>query len=182
MNNNLALLREYKDKVYVYNVLCVRTYEYYNNIKTFINIPLILSSSIFTIFNSGAFTPDEMRIPNLVMNSCTALMLALINNAKIAEKSQIFRNQSLKYITLLHEIEHKLCNDTNIDGEDLRDIVKQYDSLLEQNEFTFPERIKRKVKHMFLGKRYLPVILSDSESSASPAGSKAPSTTENFVL
>lgn len=180
MSNNLSLLREYKDKVYVYNVLCVRTYEYYNSIKSFISIPLILMSSCMSIINSS-FDPQSMQVVNVVINACTAMMLALINNFKVAEKAQVFRNLSLKYITLLHEVEHKLCNDTNIDGEDLRDIQKQYDSLLEQNEFTFPERIKKKVKNMFLGKRYLPVILSDSESP-SPPTSKEPSNTENYIL
>ena len=149
MNNNLILLREYKDKVYVYNVLSVRTYEYYNNIKSVINIPLILSSSIMTILHSRSFTPEEMCIPNIVINGWTCLMIALTNNFKVAEKCQVFRNLSLKYVTLLHEIEHKLCNNKCIDGKDLRDTVEQYDSLLEQNEFIFPERIKKTVKHIF---------------------------------
>ena len=52
--NNLHVLKEYQDRVYVYNVLCVKTYEYYNHLKSVINIPLIMSSSIITILNSGS--------------------------------------------------------------------------------------------------------------------------------
>lgn len=182
MNNNLALLREYKDKVFVYNVLCVRTYEYYNNIKSFINIPLILSSSVMTILNSGSFTPDDMKIPNIVVSGCTALMIALINNYKVAEKAQVFRNLSMKYQTLQHDIEHKLCNDATIDGEDLREITKQYDDLLSQNEFTFPEHIKKKVKNMFVSKKYLPLILCDSNQVTPPASKEPSNAVDNYAL
>jgi hypothetical protein len=134
-----------------------------------------------SIINSS-FDATDMKIPNIVINACTALMIALINNFKVAEKAQVFRNLSIKYLALQHEIEHKLCNNTVIDGDDLRDVVKQYDDLISQNEFTFPEHIKKKVKKSFLGKRYLPVILNDGESQVSPPPSKEPSNTENFVL
>ncbi len=182
--NNIHILKEYQDRVYVYNVLCVKTYEYYNQLKSVINIPLILSSSVMTILNSGSFEPEQLQIPNLIVNACTTIMISLINNFKIAEKSQVFRNLSLKYITLLHEIEHKVNNDNNIDADEIQSIVKQYDDLLSMNEYTFPEHIKRKVKKIFSGKRILPVIISDNESQPSPPSSKqhSASATENFIL
>lgn len=182
MNHNLNLLKEYKDKVFVYNVLCVRTYEYYNKIKSIINIPLIISSAIMTIFNSGSFSPEDMKIPNIVVSATTALMIALINNYKVAEKAQVFRNLSMKYTTLQHDIEHKLCNDTNIDGEDLREITKQYDDLLSQNEFTFPEHIKNKVKNMFVSKKYLPLILCDSQPASPPPSKEGSNAIDAYAL
>ena len=183
MNNYIPILKEYQDKVYVYNVLCVRTYEYYTHIKTFINIPLILSSSCLSILNAS-FDAENMKIANIVASGCTALMISLINNFKVAEKSQVFRNLSLKYIALLHEIEHKINSNAPLDSEDVRTIVIQYDDLLSQNEYVIPEHIKRRVKKLYQGKKSLPVIINDSDSQPSPPPSKEPSAsaTDNFVL
>ena len=183
MNNYIPILKEYQDKVYVYNVLCVRTYEYYNNVKSFINIPLLVSASCMTILNSGTFEAEQLKIPNIIINASTTLMLALINNFKVAEKSQVFRQLSLKYVALLHDIEHKINTSDTVDADDIRDIMRQYDDLLSQNEFVFPERIKNKVKRMFKDKKSLPVILNDNDSQASPPSSKQPSlTADNYAL
>jgi hypothetical protein len=135
-----------------------------------------------TILNSGSFSPDDMKIPNIVVSACTALMIALTNNYKVAEKAQVFRNLSVKYTELQHIIDHKLCNDPNIDGEDLREITKQYDELLSQNEFTFPEHIKKKVKNMFVSKKYLPLILCDSNHVSPPASKEPSANIDNYVL
>jgi hypothetical protein len=41
MNNNLIILKEYRDKVYVYEVLCTKSSEYYSGIKSVNHIPLL---------------------------------------------------------------------------------------------------------------------------------------------
>ena len=50
------------------------------------NIPLIVISSVMAILNSGQFKPEDMKLPNIIINSLTALILALISNFKLAEK------------------------------------------------------------------------------------------------
>ena len=175
--NNICILKEYKDKVFIYQVLTTQTNEYYTHIKSIINIPLIISSSIMTILNSGTFEPEQMKIPNIVVNALTALLISLINNFKIVEKQQTFRNLSLKYMSLLHHIEDKIANDTNIDADDVRSIVKQYDELISINEYTIPTHIQNKVKKMYQNKR-LPIILH----SEAPSPSASNPVSDNFVL
>ncbi len=167
MNNNTILLKEYKDKVYIYNILTSQTNDYYSHIKSIINIPLIVSSSVMTILNSGSFDPEDMKVPNIVINACTALLISLINNFKIVERQQTFRALSLKYNTLLHHIEDKLNNDDNIDAEDTRAIIKEYDELISMNEYIIPHHIQQRVKKTYLGKKYLPTILNGDSVSPS---------------
>lgn len=167
MPNNHSILREYRDKTYIYELLCTKTTEHYSNIKQIINIPLILSSSIMTICNSGSFEPEQMKIPNIVINALTALLISLINNFKIVEKQQTFRNLSLKYMALLHNIEDILNNDTDISADDIRNVVKQYDDLISQNEYHIPNHIKKKIKGIYMGKKCLPIILNGDTNEPS---------------
>lgn len=76
------------------------------------------------------------------------------------EKQQTFRNLSLKYMTLLHDIEDKLANDTNIEPDEVRTVIKQYDDLISQTEYIIPQRIQKKIKHQYQGKKHLPIILN----------------------
>jgi hypothetical protein len=161
MNNSIRLLQEYRDKCYVYNVMCEMSSSYYSNIKSFINIPLILSTSALTICNASSFRAEDMQIPNICINACTALLISFINNFKLAEKCSNFRSLALKYMQLLHHIEDKLNSEGDkIDAEDFRDIVKLYDDLASQNEYAVPTHIKTKVKKIYHCKRFLPNILN----------------------
>lgn len=175
-------LREYRDKTFIYQLMTAKTNEYYSGIKQVISIPLIISSSVMTILNSGTFDPDAMKIPNIVINACTALLISLINNFKIVEKQQTYRNLSIKYMALLHDIEDKIANDNNIEPDEVRTIIKQYDDLLSQTEYHIPSHIQKKIKRTYQGKRSLPIILSDASSSVagSPPGTAQPSA--DFVL
>jgi len=165
------ILKEYRDKTYIYQILTTKTNEYYSQIKQIINIPLIISSSLMTILNSGSFDPETMKVPNIVINALTALLISLINNYKIVEKQQTFRNLSLKYMNLLHDIEDKIVNDTNLEADEVRTIIKQYDDLISQTEYIIPTRIKNKIKKQYQGKMYLPVILNGD----TPTPSRPPS-------
>jgi hypothetical protein len=70
---------------------------------------------------------------------------------------------------LLHLVKDKLTN-PDLDIEDIRDVTRQYDELLEQIE-TIPNFIKNCVRKMYMGKKYLPIILCE----ISPVPSKPPS-------
>ena len=135
-------LLEYRDKIHIYNVLTSQSSDYYGMLKLFVNIPIIISSSAMSIINSS-FAPEDMQIPNICINACTALLIGLINNFKIVEQSSNFRNISSKFLKLLHLVEDKLTN-LDLDIEDVRDITRQYDELLEQIE-TIPNFIKNRV-------------------------------------
>ena len=172
------ILKEYRDKTYIYQILTTKTNEYYSQIKQIINIPLIISSSLMTILNSGSFDPETMKVPNIVINALTALLISLINNYKIVEKQQTFRNLSLKYMNLLHDIEDKIVNDTNLEADEVRTIIKQYDDLISQTEYIIPTRIKNKIKKQYQGKMYLPVILNGD----TPSPSRPPSENRETIV
>ena len=160
MNNSIVQLQQYRDKCFIYNILCEKSVEYFSLMKNIVSIPLIVSSAIMTIMNSGSFTPESMQTPNIVVNACTTIIISFMNNFKLAEKCNTFRTLGLKYTKLLHYIEDKLNTDEVINGEDVREIVKEYDSLAEQNEFIIPSHIRNKVKKSYGGKRSMPNILN----------------------
>ena len=114
----IKLLNSYSDKSYISCLLCDECSRFYSYLKSFVNIPLILSSSIMTVLNSSSFNAEEMKIPNIIINATTALILALINYFKLPEKVQNFKTTSIKFNKLCHSIEDKLTNDTeNINVE-----------------------------------------------------------------
>jgi hypothetical protein len=178
MNPNVyrSTLLEYRDKIHIYNVLTNQASDYYGTLKMFVNIPIIISSSAMSIINSS-FASEDMKIPNICINACTALLIGLINNFKIVEQSSNFRNISSKFLKLLHLVEDRLV-DTDLDIEDTRNITRQYDELLEQID-SIPNFIKNRVRKMYIGKKYLPILLCASQDT-SPAVSKPPS--ESFAL
>jgi len=49
-----------------------------------------------TVLNSSDFDPKTMQIPNIVLNASTSFILSLINNYKLPEKCQIFKNKANK--------------------------------------------------------------------------------------
>lgn len=172
-----STLIEYRDKVHIYNVLTSQASDYYGTLKLFVNIPIIISSSAMSIINSS-FAPEAMQIPNICINAFTALLIGLINNFKIVEQSSNYRNISSKFLKLLHLVEDKLTN-PDLDIEDVRDVTRQYDELLEQIE-TIPNFIKNRVRKMYIGKKYLPIILCEGSQDISPVPSKPPS--ESYAL
>jgi hypothetical protein len=102
MNNSIRLLQEYRDKCFIYNILCEKSTEFYSFMKNIVSIPLLISSAIMTIFNSGSFKPEEMQTPNIVVNACTTIIISFMNNFKLAEKCNTFRSLGFKYNKLLH--------------------------------------------------------------------------------
>ena len=179
MNTYRTSLLEYRDKIHIYNVLTSQASDYYGTLKSFVNIPIIISSSAMSIINSS-FEPNDMKIPNIVLNCVVALMISMISNFKIVERSSNFRNNSLKFLKLQHLVEDKLSN-SDIDIEDVRDVVRQYDELLENTE-QIPNFIKKRVYKIYVGKKYLPVILCEGSQDISPAVTKPPSEVMNYAL
>jgi hypothetical protein len=179
MSNLRTSLLEYRDKIHVYNVLTSQTSDYYGTLKSFVNIPIVISASAMSIINSS-FDPQDMQIVNVVINACTALLIGLINNFKIVEKAANFRDVSLKFLKLQHLLDDKMSN-PDIDVEDVRDILRQYDEILE-NVDQIPGFIKNRVRKIFLGKKYLPIILCEGPEDMSPTPSKPPSELTNYAL
>jgi hypothetical protein len=157
-NNNFDLINQYKDKTYIYNILCIKTATFYNRVKQVVQLPIILISSIMAILNS-TFQPDDMQVANVVLNGTTAFLMNLVGTYQIAEKTSRYSQVGQKWSQLLHLIEDKINNNQNT-NDDVRDIIRVYDELISQSS-DIPEFICNTVKRNFKG-RHLPVILQDS--------------------
>ncbi len=188
MNNNIRQLEILRDKVYIYQILTTKSNIMYSNIKQIINIPLIVSSFALSILNSNSVSAEEMKLPNIIINCITGLMISLINNFRIVEKQASYKNISVKFMNLLHEIEDRLNNDDDITSDETRLLIKQYDEIISNMEFQIPDRICKKIKANYKGKRHLPVILINSaedEPTQRRSGSvsrASPTTTAEVVV
>ena len=114
-----------------------------------------------TVLNSSDFDAQTMQIPNIILNASTSLILSLINNYKLPEKCQTFRNKSIKYMHLCNQIEDALTNDINsINIDKIRNFINEYDSIGETLEYGYPTRIKNNVRKRFRNKKTLPNSLN----------------------
>jgi hypothetical protein len=160
-NNKLSkeqkkLLKNYKDKSLIIGILAKRSYEFFSTIQTFVNIPLILSSTTLAILNSATLSGEQMKVPNIIINSITGLTLAMINNFKISDKVSVFKTLGTKMNKLNHRIEETIANDIdNITDEKLSSFIKEYETLIESCDFNFPTSIKRKVYDRYKNKGYI---------------------------
>jgi len=160
-NIQFIMLQNYRDRSYIMAQLSQESSNFYSILRTIINMPIIITSSIMTIINSS-FEAEEVKIPNIILNASTSLILALMNNLKMSEKIGHFRNLNLKYTKLLHIIEDKLINEfETINKEDIKNIINQYDILTESSlDFQFPNHIKNKIRKRYYDKKALPNILN----------------------
>ena len=161
----LALLQAYRDKAYVSNILCEECSNFYSHLKSLVNIPLILSSSLMAILNSSTFEAETMKIPNVVINSVNALLLSLISNFKLVEKSSNFKSVGNKFNKLCHAIEDKLTNDQdNITTEHVRLFITEYDNLNESLEYSYLEFVKSRNQKKYKNEKSLPNCLNCTQS------------------
>lgn len=188
MNNNIRQLEILRDRVYIYQILTTKANIWYSNIKQFINIPIILSSFALSILNSNSISADEMKLPNIIINSVVGLAVSLIQQFRIVEKQSSFKTLSNKLMVLHHDIEDRLINDDDISPEETRILIKQYDEIIQNMEFQIPERICKKIKENYKGKRHLPVILINSaedevyQRRSISASRTSPATTAEVVI
>ena len=158
-NNKLTkeqkiLLKKYKDKSLIMGILGKRSYEFFSRLQSFVNIPLILSSTTLAILNSASLTGEEMKIPNIVINSITGLTLALVNNFKINDKVSAFKNLGTKMTKLNNRIEEATANDLdNITSEKLSLFIKEYETLNETCDYSFPTSIKKNIYNRYKNKK-----------------------------
>jgi hypothetical protein len=173
-NEQIKLLKVYKDKSYVLHILCNETNQHYQCVKNFLSFPIILSSAIMTIINSSELEPELLKPINIIINAITTIILSYMNNYKIAEKSEAFKNLGNKMIKLSHDIEDKLTNDIdNVTIDDIRDIINRYDSFNESILYEYPKYIKNKVLLKLKDKYILPNILVSYSNSNSNSNSNS---------
>ena len=159
--DHVKLLESYRDKAYITSILCAQSSEHFSFLRSMVNLPLIISSSVMTVLNSMSDNSNEMKYANIVLNTWTSLILSIIGNFKLTEQDTNFRSLSTKFNKLCHKIKDFLSIDLeNTKIEDIRTIINEYDSLNESLDFPFPNFIKNRVKKIYSGKKTLPNILN----------------------
>ena len=91
---------------------------YWSMVKFAFNIPLVLTSSAMCIINSISQDANEVKVPNIVVNAISVLIMSLNNSIKASEKCDLFRRLSQQLLLLTGKIE----NDDIIDENELFDI------------------------------------------------------------
>jgi predicted GTPase len=177
----INILVAYRDKSYVYAALLESSYEFFSLIKSLCNIPLILITSVLSILNASDFDSKEMKLPNTVINACVAMIIALISNFRLSEKEVLFKQVQQKIIRHCHNIEDMLNNNLeSLVSEDVSEVIKKYDDIVEMNDYTFPSHIKRKITKIYKGKRSLPAVLNCVEVNFTNSNPSTPSATANM--
>ena len=137
-------------------LLCSKASGYWSMIKFFFNIPLVLTSSAMCIINSISEDANEVKVPNIVVNAISVLIISLNNSIKASEKCDLFRRLSQQFLLLAGQIE----NDNEITDSDFQLISLKYENLI--NEVLFeeiPTRYKLQVAESFKN-RVVPLQLN----------------------
>ena len=160
------LLDDYLDKSFMMSVLCENTKNYYYNFGNVLVIPTILFSSILCVFNAAAGSIPVnkhfiLTAINIAINGIIAFISALQSVLQINDKYNQFQTLTTKFTKLEHHIENHITNyPGRLDENFIDDIIKSYDNLIDDIDFTFPEFIKKRVKAKYKDKRTMPNVLN----------------------
>lgn len=137
-------------------LLCSKASGYWSMIKFAFNIPLVLTSSAMCIINSISDDANTVKIPNIVVNAISVLIMSLNNSIKASEKCDLFRRLGQQFLLLAGQIE----NDDEITDNEFSILALKYENLI--NDILFeeiPYRYKEQVIESFKD-RYLPLQLN----------------------
>jgi hypothetical protein len=146
------------EKCSAMSLLCSKATSYWNFIKICFQMPLILTSSAMCILNSFDDNKGNMKIPNVIVNGLSVLLLAIQSNLKIIEKVETFKNLSNQFRTLANTIE----GSQSFENTQINNFIEKYDVLIQQCEFeSISEKHKNQVSKAFEGKS-VPLQLNSS--------------------
>ena len=157
MSHNLSYkIEKLLSKTEALVLLCSKASGYWSMIKFAFNIPLVLTSSAMCIINSISEDANEVKIPNIVVNAISVLIMSLNNSIKASEKCDLFRRLGQQFLLLAGQIE----NDDEITDNDFSLLALKYENLI--NDILFeeiPNRYKLQVVESFKD-RHLPLQLN----------------------
>ena len=153
------ILDDYIDMIYIYEIICNDTYNYYYNLKFFFEFPIIFINVIMTIINSTITDIYIIKHSNIFLNVSTMLLVSLSNYLKINEKCEILKINRDKFIKLYNLIEkRKYTEDISVDFIDI--VITNYDNIIENISFSFPQSILKKVRRDYAEKKTLPLFIN----------------------
>jgi hypothetical protein len=153
------ILDDYIDMIYIYEIICNESYNYYYNLKFFFEFPIIFINVIMTIINSTILDINIIKNSNIFLNVSTMLLVSLSNYLKITEKCEILKINRDKFIKLYNMIEkRKYTEDISVDFIDI--VITNYDNIVENINFSFPQRILIKIRNQYAEKKTLPLFIN----------------------
>ena len=134
------------DRCEAMSLLCIKASYHWSFIKFILSIPVILINSILCILNSLDDKSFDLKIPNVVINGVSVLIMSITQNLKSAEKTEIFKSTSNSFLLLTHEIESYEV----IDNEKINILQEKYDSIIQSVPFEeIPSKIKLEISISF---------------------------------
>lgn len=156
MKNKLTLL----DRAECLTLLTTRASSFWSRINFILNFPLVITSSAMCIINSISDDGNQVKIPNIVVNAVSVLMMSIINNIKAAEKYDTFKRLSQGFLELAQEIDGIEGDEIDIDKYNM--LVLKYDNLIRSCDFEhIPANIKTEVSMIFQNNnKHIPIQLN----------------------
>ena len=156
MKSKLKLL----DKCEALTLLCTKASSRWSFIKFCFNIPLVFTSSAMCIINSISTDSNKVKIPNIIVNAISVLIMSLANNTRASEKFENFKKLSQQFMLLSQEIDAIEADDIPI--EEYKLILLKYENLVQQIDFEeIPIGYKNSVSLIYQNaNRHLPIQLN----------------------
>jgi hypothetical protein len=130
------------DKCEALTLLCSKAATYWSFIKFCFSIPLVITSSAMCIINSISTDANSVKIPNIVVNAISVLIISLNNNIKAGEKFESFKKLSQQFMVLSQEIE-AIEGVEELTKEKVALLTLKYDNLITDCAFEdIPEKYK----------------------------------------
>jgi len=160
------------DKCESMTLLCTKASTHWSFVKFCFNIPLVLTSSAMCIINSISEDSNSVKIPNIVVNAISVLIMSLNNSIKASEKFEIFKKLSQQFMILSQDIEG--IEDEEMDKEKYNIILLRYDNLIQDCAFEeIPSRFKQQVAKVYTeANRYIPIQLNGTIGNVAKRNSK----------
>jgi hypothetical protein len=154
------IVKEYNDRIYIYSILCNRSEVYYNRLKFFCSVPVILISSLMSVLNSN-LEQNILKNFNIIFNALTAFILAFSNLMKVNEKVQEFKDIRKKFNALDSLIEMQLAagGGDGLTSDFATNVIKDYDNIVDNMNFEIPDHICRNVYKQYKNQKVLPIVL-----------------------
>ena len=147
------------DKCEAMTLLCTKASSHWSFIKFCFNIPLVITSSAMCIINSISEDANTIKIPNIVVNAISVLIMSLNNSIKAAEKFESFKKLSQQFMVLSQEVEGI---EEGFTKEKADILLLKYDSLINNTGFEdIPEKFKLLVASKYSeAERHVPIQIN----------------------
>lgn len=148
------------DRCECMTLLTSKAVSHWSFIKFCFNIPLVLTSSAMCIINSISTDANMMKIPNIIVNGVSVLIMSLNANIKASEKVEMFKKLSQAFMTLSQEIES--IEGETIDNDDYKILLLKYDNLIKDCLFEeIPQKYKLSIGELYTkNNKYIPIQIN----------------------